>query len=215
VRGPAIEFDGVGLTLGNTEILRDVSFKVRAGTIHCIVGANGGGKTSLVRSLLGQMPHSGRIGIQWALVIAGPRQVVEPREVDLAGEAGARGEVHEVAGLGAGALVVRPEERGALPAMRDHEQRLLEIRRGQHPRQQPGLARAGVGDRHVDEHRLVSRIRGLARHEIDAELGARGGGLIRRLRWVVRRRCGAGIVGVTGRTCLEQASEEHERDAAG
>jgi hypothetical protein len=33
VRGPAIEFDGVGLTLGNTEILRDVSFKVRAGTI--------------------------------------------------------------------------------------------------------------------------------------------------------------------------------------
>jgi zinc transport system ATP-binding protein len=65
VRGPAIQFEGVGLTLGNTEILRDVSFKVRAGTIHCIVGANGGGKTSLVRSLLGQMPHSGRIGVEW------------------------------------------------------------------------------------------------------------------------------------------------------
>ena len=42
-----------------------MSFKVRAGTIHCIVGANGGGKTSLVRSLLGQMPHSGRISIEW------------------------------------------------------------------------------------------------------------------------------------------------------
>jgi zinc transport system ATP-binding protein len=66
VRGPAIRFERVGLTLGNTEILRDVSFNVRAGTIHCIVGANGGGKTSLVRSLLGQMPHSGRIGIEWA-----------------------------------------------------------------------------------------------------------------------------------------------------
>jgi zinc transport system ATP-binding protein len=65
VRGPAIEFEGVGLTLGNTEILRGVTFRVRAGTIHCIVGANGGGKTSLVRSLLGQMPHSGRIGIEW------------------------------------------------------------------------------------------------------------------------------------------------------
>jgi len=65
VRGPAIEFDGVGLSLGNTEILRGVSFKVRAGTIHCIVGANGGGKTSLVRSLLGQMPHTGRISVQW------------------------------------------------------------------------------------------------------------------------------------------------------
>jgi zinc transport system ATP-binding protein len=65
VQGPAIEFDGVGLALGNTEILRGVTFKVRAGSIHCIVGANGGGKTSLVRSLLGQMPHSGRIAIHW------------------------------------------------------------------------------------------------------------------------------------------------------
>jgi zinc transport system ATP-binding protein len=66
VRGPSIDFDGVGLSLGNTEILRDVSFQVRAGTVHCIVGANGGGKTSLVRSLLGQMPHTGRIAIHWA-----------------------------------------------------------------------------------------------------------------------------------------------------
>jgi zinc transport system ATP-binding protein len=46
-------------------ILQDVSFHVRAGTIHCIVGANGGGKTSLVRSLLGQMPHTGHIRIHW------------------------------------------------------------------------------------------------------------------------------------------------------
>jgi zinc transport system ATP-binding protein len=63
--GPSIEFERVNLSLGNTPILEDVSFKVQAGTIHCIVGANGGGKTSLVRSLLGQMPHSGRIGIEW------------------------------------------------------------------------------------------------------------------------------------------------------
>jgi zinc transport system ATP-binding protein len=65
MQGPSIEFERVNLTLGATTILEDVSFKVRAGTIHCIVGANGGGKTSLVRSLLGQMPHSGRISIGW------------------------------------------------------------------------------------------------------------------------------------------------------
>src|SRR5688572_16194863 len=65
MQGPSIEFAGVNLALGNTRILEDVSFTVRAGTIHCVVGANGGGKTSLVRSLLGQMPHSGRISIQW------------------------------------------------------------------------------------------------------------------------------------------------------
>jgi zinc transport system ATP-binding protein len=65
MQGPAIEFDRVGLTLGATSILEEVSFNVRAATIHCIVGANGGGKTSLVRSLLGQMPHSGSIRIHW------------------------------------------------------------------------------------------------------------------------------------------------------
>jgi zinc transport system ATP-binding protein len=65
MQGPSIEFADVGLTLGNTTILEGVSFKVRAGTIHCIVGANGGGKTSLVRSMVGQMPHTGRITIQW------------------------------------------------------------------------------------------------------------------------------------------------------
>jgi zinc transport system ATP-binding protein len=65
MQGPSIEFADVGLTLSNTRILRDVSFNVRAGTVHCIIGANGGGKTSLIRSLLGQMPHTGKITIQW------------------------------------------------------------------------------------------------------------------------------------------------------
>jgi zinc transport system ATP-binding protein len=65
MQGPSIEFAGVGLALGNTRILEDVSFSIPAGTIHCIVGANGGGKTSLVRSLVGQMPHTGRISIEW------------------------------------------------------------------------------------------------------------------------------------------------------
>jgi zinc transport system ATP-binding protein len=65
MRGPAIDFAGVGLALGNTTILKDVTFRVAAGSLHCIVGANGGGKTSLVRALLGQMPHTGRIAVEW------------------------------------------------------------------------------------------------------------------------------------------------------
>ncbi len=63
--GPSIEFDGVGLVLGSTTILEQVSFGVAAGSIHCVVGANGGGKTSLIRALLGQMPHTGRITLNW------------------------------------------------------------------------------------------------------------------------------------------------------
>jgi zinc transport system ATP-binding protein len=65
MKGPAIIFDSVNLALGATRILENVSFAIDEGAIHCIVGANGGGKTSLIRSLLGQMPHSGRIVIRW------------------------------------------------------------------------------------------------------------------------------------------------------
>ena len=65
MQGPSIEFHNVNLTLGNTHILEDISFSIGAGQVHCIIGANGGGKTSLIRSLLGQMPHSGKISVQW------------------------------------------------------------------------------------------------------------------------------------------------------
>jgi len=65
MQGPSIEFEHVGLTLGATRILQDIDFAIAAGSIHCIIGANGGGKTSLVRSMLGQMPHTGRIRIHW------------------------------------------------------------------------------------------------------------------------------------------------------
>ena len=66
MQGPSIEFEHVNLRLGNTHILQDVTFSVRAGEIHCVVGANGGGKTSLIRSMLGQMPHTGDITINWS-----------------------------------------------------------------------------------------------------------------------------------------------------
>lgn len=62
--GPAIYFDGVGLALSGVQILHDVTFRVRAGEIHCLIGPNGGGKTSVVRSLLGQMPHTGSIRLE-------------------------------------------------------------------------------------------------------------------------------------------------------
>jgi len=61
LRGPAVAFDGVSLSLGGTQVLHDVSFRIPAGALHCLVGPNGGGKTSLVRTLLGQMPHTGHI----------------------------------------------------------------------------------------------------------------------------------------------------------
>jgi zinc transport system ATP-binding protein len=38
---------------------------VAPGTLHCLVGPNGAGKTSLLRCLLGELPHTGRIALDW------------------------------------------------------------------------------------------------------------------------------------------------------
>jgi zinc transport system ATP-binding protein len=65
MKGPSIKFENVSLDLGNTSVLSDINFNIQAGEIHCVVGANGGGKTSLIRSMLGQMPHKGSISIEW------------------------------------------------------------------------------------------------------------------------------------------------------
>ena len=63
--GPAINFDKVSLSLGRTQILDQVSFQVAAGSVQALVGPNGGGKSSLVKTLLGQMPHQGQLSLEW------------------------------------------------------------------------------------------------------------------------------------------------------
>lgn len=65
LRGPAVELDQVGLTLGRTTILDRVTFQVQPGSVHALVGPNGGGKSSLIKTLLGQMPHQGQLRLQW------------------------------------------------------------------------------------------------------------------------------------------------------
>jgi len=64
--GPALQLQQLSLSLGNTEVLQDISFAIKAGEVHCLIGPNGGGKTSLLRCLLGQMPHRGSIAIDYA-----------------------------------------------------------------------------------------------------------------------------------------------------
>ncbi|WP_313296728.1 metal ABC transporter ATP-binding protein [Pseudomonas sp.] len=70
--GPRIEFAGIDLTLGRTRILEQVHFAVEAGSVHAIVGPNGGGKSSLIKTLLGQMPHQGHLTLHWP----GDQQVI-------------------------------------------------------------------------------------------------------------------------------------------
>jgi ABC-type Mn2+/Zn2+ transport system ATPase subunit len=57
-----IRFEGIEASLGGRPVLRDVTFTVPPGVRTALVGPNGGGKTTLVRVLLGALPAtSGRI----------------------------------------------------------------------------------------------------------------------------------------------------------
>jgi zinc transport system ATP-binding protein len=65
-RGPKIECVGVSLVLGANLVLKNINLTVEAGTIHSIIGPNGGGKSSFVKTLLGRMRHTGTIALHWA-----------------------------------------------------------------------------------------------------------------------------------------------------
>ncbi|NLV11114.1 ATP-binding cassette domain-containing protein [Halomicrobium mukohataei] len=57
-----IEVESVDVSLGGTEILRDVSLRVPAGEFVGLVGPNGAGKTTLLRTVNGAIdPDAGRV----------------------------------------------------------------------------------------------------------------------------------------------------------
>jgi ABC-type Mn2+/Zn2+ transport system ATPase subunit len=60
--GAAVRFEDVAVTLGGRAVLCDATFGIRPGERTAFVGPNGGGKTTLVRVLLGILrPDRGRV----------------------------------------------------------------------------------------------------------------------------------------------------------
>ncbi|AUB55094.1 iron ABC transporter ATP-binding protein [Methanobacterium subterraneum] len=62
---PIMEIKGCSFVYDDNEnIFEDINFSVSSGDIFCILGANGTGKTTLIKCLTGLMsPHSGEINI--------------------------------------------------------------------------------------------------------------------------------------------------------
>ncbi|MEU9985234.1 metal ABC transporter ATP-binding protein [Streptomyces sp. NPDC048045] len=56
---PVIALRGVRAELGSRPVLRGIDLTVRAGEVVALLGANGSGKSTAVRSVIGQVPVSG------------------------------------------------------------------------------------------------------------------------------------------------------------
>ena len=87
---PLISVENVSLSYdGENTVLSDVSFSVRPGTLYCLMGANGCGKSTLINCILGiHAPDRGRV------LISG-REVEKYRPKELAKKISFIPQVHE------------------------------------------------------------------------------------------------------------------------
>src|SRR5450759_623402 len=68
-------FEGVGVTFGGRPVVEEAVFEVRPGERTAILGPNGGGKTTLMRVLLGLLaPDRGRV-----VFVENGREIPRPR----------------------------------------------------------------------------------------------------------------------------------------
>lgn len=61
-----LKVSGLGVSAGDTPILRDVDLHLHCGQIAAVIGPNGAGKSTLFKAILGQIPHTGRIDFETA-----------------------------------------------------------------------------------------------------------------------------------------------------
>jgi branched-chain amino acid transport system ATP-binding protein len=58
---PMLEIDRLSVAYGKVEAVREVSLRMRPGTIVTVIGANGAGKTTLLNAVMGILPASGAV----------------------------------------------------------------------------------------------------------------------------------------------------------
>jgi zinc transport system ATP-binding protein len=55
------KLEDFGVNIGKAEILRDINIHIHCGELTALIGPNGGGKTTLLKAILGEIPHTGTI----------------------------------------------------------------------------------------------------------------------------------------------------------
>lgn len=80
----AIRFSGVSFAYGSTPVVEDVDLTIRAREMVCLVGPNGGGKTTLLRLALGLVePNRGKIEVCGTSPRQGRRRIgYMPQHID-------------------------------------------------------------------------------------------------------------------------------------
>lgn len=65
LNGPRIRFSQAGVTVDNAQLVAPISTQLERGQWHAILGPNGGGKSTLLKMLMGLIPHNGLVYIDW------------------------------------------------------------------------------------------------------------------------------------------------------
>ncbi len=56
-----LKFNGVSVTLGNKNILKNLDFSLQEGALTVLIGPNGSGKSTLLKAAAGQLPYAGEV----------------------------------------------------------------------------------------------------------------------------------------------------------
>jgi branched-chain amino acid transport system ATP-binding protein len=84
-----LQLDRVNVFIQSSHILRDVSLAVEPGALVCLVGRNGAGKTTVLRSVMGYLrPASGRIDLDGEPIAGLATHAIARRGVGYAPEEG-------------------------------------------------------------------------------------------------------------------------------
>lgn len=137
---PLLEARGVSKSFGGVHALRDVSFDLRAGEVHALMGENGAGKSTLMNILAGMfVPDEGELRLRGEIV-----RFHAPHDAMRHGIAMIHQELMPVPGMSvAENLLLGREPRGRIPgtidrrAMHDEARRLLRMLEMELPVERP------------------------------------------------------------------------------